>query len=218
VPGITAKDIAIYGEPLFAHHVAQTLGYALQEPTIDWLPKLSPAWRGRDVQLTSLGEARKITRQAFFKPADEKCFDAKVYQSGLDLPASGLLREDLPVLVQEIVEWQVEFRCFVLNREVVTISPYWRDGKLAKTEAGTWPASEEELNTAKGFCERVLLDQSVMIPEAVVIDVGYIAHSGWAVIESNAAFASGIYGCEAAKVLPLLLHTSKLAANFSTEK
>ena len=57
-----------------------------------------------------------------------------------------------------------------------------------------------------------------MIPEAVVIDVGYIANSGWAVIESNAAFASGIYGCEAAKVLPLLLHTCKLATYFPTEK
>ena len=43
------------------------------------------------------------------------------------------------------------------------------------------------------------------VPEAVVIDVGVIANHGWAVIESNAAFAAGIYGCDAEKVLPLLL-------------
>ena len=40
VPAIETKDLAVYGEPLFAHHVAQTLGLKLQEPPLDWLPKL----------------------------------------------------------------------------------------------------------------------------------------------------------------------------------
>jgi len=51
VPEIETKDVAVYGEPLFASHVAQTLHLQLQEPPIDWLPKLEPQWRGREVRL-----------------------------------------------------------------------------------------------------------------------------------------------------------------------
>jgi len=209
VPVIKAKDLAVYGEPLFAHHVAQTLGLKLQEPPLDWLPTLSWKWRGRNVCLKTLGEACGVSTRAFIKPADEKCFDAKVYLSGAELPTPGPLPEDLAVLVQEIVEWEVEFRCFVLDRKVVTLSPYWRNGQLAKTEDGTWPAAPEEFEAAKEFCERVLADSSVKVPKAVVIDVGIIANRGWAVIESNAAFSSGMYGCNPETVLGLLCFACK---------
>jgi hypothetical protein len=172
---------------------------------VDWLSKLPARWRGRDVRLTTLAEARKVPNRAFIKPAEEKCFDAKVYSSGSELPLPGPLPEELPVLVQEVVEWKVEFRCFVLNRRVLTLSPYWRDGQTARDSAGNWPASESELKTAKEFCEEMLRDASIEVPEAVVIDVGTISGRSWAVIESNAAFSSGIYGCDAEQVLPVLM-------------
>src|SRR2546425_11087939 len=70
VPTIEAKDLAVYGEPLFAQHVAQTLALKLQEPPLDWLPKLPAKWRARDVRITTLGEARKTSTRAFIKPAD----------------------------------------------------------------------------------------------------------------------------------------------------
>src|SRR5437867_2201649 len=112
VPSLPASDIAVYGEPLLAQQVAQTLGLRLVEPPLDWLPRLPVRWPGREVRLTTLAEARKVTDRVFIKPADEKCFDARVYSSGAKLPAPGPLPEDLPVLVQEIVEWTIEFRCF----------------------------------------------------------------------------------------------------------
>jgi hypothetical protein len=209
VPAVESKEVAVYGEPLFAHHVAQVLGLKLEEPPVDWLPKLGRQWRGREVALTTLAAARAIPSRAFIKPADEKCFDAKVYSSGAELPPVGALPEDLPVLVQDVVEWTIEFRCFVLDRKVVAVSPYWRAGKLAKDSNGFWPATANELVEARSFCEAVLADESVTIPEAIVIDVGMIANRVWAVIESNAAFASGLYGCDAEKVLPLLLKACK---------
>jgi hypothetical protein len=153
----------------------------------------------------TLAEARKVSTRAFIKPAAEKCFDAKVYSSGSELPSVGPLQEDLPVFVQEVVEWNIEFRCFVLNRKVVTLSPYWSDGQLAEAEDGTWPATEIELKAAREFCEFALADASIEVPEIVVVDVGIIRNHGWAVVESNAAFASGMYGCDPEKVLPLLL-------------
>lgn len=205
VPEVEASEVAVYGEPLFARHVAQTLGLTLQEPPLNWLPQLPTKWRGRNARLATLADARGIEGRTFIKPADEKCFDAKVYSSGSKLPAIGVLPDDLPVLIQDVVEWKIEFRCFVLARKVVTLSPYWRDGQLAKSEDGGWNASADELGSAREFCKRVLADAAVQVPDAVVIDVGIIANHDWAVIESNAAFSSGIYGCSAEEILPVLL-------------
>ena len=118
VPDISAEEVVVYGEPLFAQLVAQTLGLRLQEPPVDWLPRLPLRWRGREVRLTTLAEARAVSTCSFIKPAEEKCFAARVYSGGGELPPPGPLPESLPVLVQEVVNWKSEFRCFVLDREV----------------------------------------------------------------------------------------------------
>src|SRR5690348_633435 len=89
VPSLPPQEVAVYGEPLFAQHVAQTLGLRLIEPPLDWLPRLPARYRGREVLLTTLGEARKVPDPAFIKPADEKCFDARIYSSGAELPVPG---------------------------------------------------------------------------------------------------------------------------------
>ena len=70
-------------------------------------------------------------------------------------------------------------------------------------------ASDEELNEAARFCESVLADQSVSVPDGVVLDVGVIRNQGWAVLECNAAFAAGIYGCNPVAVLPVLRRACK---------
>jgi ATP-grasp domain, R2K clade family 2 len=204
VPDISSSDVAVYGEPLFAHHVAQTLGLQLLEPSIDWLLKLPHRWRCRDVQLTTLAEARKTTTRSFIKPADEKCFDARVYSSGADLPPPGPLPEELPVLVQEVIEWITEFRCFVLGRKVLTASPYWHNGQLAKSEDGFWSSGSDHLEDALRFCDSILKDETVSLPDAIALDVGIIQNRGWAVVECNAAFSSGIYGCDPNEVLRVL--------------
>jgi len=204
VPAVDPADVAVYGEPLFADHVARTLGLGLMAPSADWLARLAPQWRMRDVRLMTLAEARKVQHRSFMKPAEEKCFEARVYGSGAELPAAGSLPEDLPVLVQEPVEWSLEFRCFVLDQHVTTTSPYWREGRLAKGEDEMWVASDAETNAAFQFCERVLKDPGASEPRAFVVDVGIIRDRGWAVVEGNAAWGSGIYGCDPAEVLKVL--------------
>jgi hypothetical protein len=206
-PEISPNDVVVYGEPLFAEHVAQTLGLRLQRPAVDWLPKLPHRWRGREVQLMTLAEARKVSTRSFIKPAEEKCFEARVYSSGAELPPPGPLPEGLAVLVQEVVDWTSEFRCFVLDRKVVTSSAYWRDCKPAKLEDGSWSSNDAELAEANRFCETVLGDQTVSLPDVATVDVGIIRDRGWAVIECNAAFASGIYGCDPVAVLGVLRRT-----------
>jgi hypothetical protein len=204
VPEVSSRNVAVYGEPLFAQHVAKTLGLNLLEPPVDWLPKLPHRWRCRDVRLMTLAEARKISSRSFIKPADEKCFDAKVYSSGSELPGPGPLPEDLPVLMQEVVQWKTEFRCFILDRKVKTASPYWHNGQSAKSEDGFWSVAKERIEEAVGFCEEVLAEKSVALPDAIALDVGTIEDRGWAIVECNAAFGSGLYGCDRVEVLSVL--------------
>jgi hypothetical protein len=193
------QDVALYGEPLFAAVVADNLGLALLEPPFEWLPELAAKYRQRDVRFATLQEARQLRQAAFVKPADDKCFVAGVFPTGERLPGEDVLPGGTPVLIAEPVQWEVEFRCFILEEEVVSLSPYLRRGELAQSPDGSW--EDDRRGQAQVFAASVLSDSSVLLPPAVVMDVGIIEGRGWAVIEANAAWGSGIYGCDPAAVL-----------------
>lgn len=197
------RELAFYGEPLLAAVLAETMPYVLLEPPFGWLPALPEELRKRDVRLSTLGEARRHGGRAFIKPADDKCFPAAVYASGAVLPTPDVLPESILVLLAEPVTWEIEFRCFVRERQIATSSPYLRNGELVETEDGDWPAEPDEIAGATAFAKTVLADARVAIPPAVTLDVGRIAGRGWAVIEANAAWGSGIYGCDPARILPV---------------
>lgn len=213
---LKGQEVALYGEPLFAAVVADELGLVLLEPPFNWLADLPEGYRSRTVRFATLAQARDCTQPTFIKPADDKCFAAKVYPSGSGLPADGLLPDATPVLMAEPVQWVVEFRCFVLDRKVEALSPYQRYGELAQTSDGRWPASETERQEALNFAVAVLSDTKVLFPPAVVLDVGIIEGRGWAVIEANAAWGSGIYGCDPAAVLRVVQRACVLKCQLSS--
>jgi hypothetical protein len=196
---LRGQDVALFGEPLFAAVVADELGLVLLEPPFDWLSTLAAEYRQREIRYATLREARQLREAAFVKPADDKCFLAGVFPSGVQLPGEDVLPGSTPVLIAEPVRWEVEFRCFILEREVVTLSPYLRQGELAQSPDGNWDDTRTEL--ARTFAQQVLSDEAVALPPAVVMDVGIIEGRGWAVVEANAAWGSGIYGCDPAAVL-----------------
>ncbi len=202
---LRSEEIVLYGEPLFADIVAGPLGLALLEPPADWLTHLPWHYLQREVRLTTLAAARKCGKPTFMKPAQDKCFPAGVYASGAALPTnSAMLPEDTPVLLAGPVQWEVEYRCFILERKVLTLSPYLWQGELAQAPDGSWPASQEEISQARQFLQSVLADTAFPVPPAVVVDVGQIAGRGWAIVEANAAWGSGIYGCQPERVLAVL--------------
>jgi hypothetical protein len=206
-PGEELRDkrIVLYGEPLFGMIVASKLGYALLEPTYDWLTTLPTHYVQRHIQHTTLGAARHLKFPLFVKNADGlKGFDARVYATAADLPSPEFYSEDYPVLVSEPVHWQVEYRCFVLERQVQTLSVYLRDGQLARAADGNWQQSPAELAQAHAFCQACVADSDVKLPPALVVDVGQIEGRGWAVIEANPVYGSGIYGCDPQAVLDVL--------------
>ena len=202
--GATPESTALYGEPFFAAAIAEQLSLHLFEPSFDWLPTLPQQYMKRRVSLVSLSEARLLTQAAFIKPADDKCFPAQVYQTGAKLRDTEHLPDETPVLMSEPVKWEVEYRGFILNREVMTLSPYFRDGNLVQTEDESWSAPDEEVGEAFGFFRLLLQDEAVRLPPAVVVDIGNIQGLGWAVVEANAAWSSGIYGCDPSQVLPVI--------------
>jgi hypothetical protein len=187
-----SPPFAVYTEEIFAASLAKMVGLSLIEPDVDCLARLPGEYTQRHVRIGVIGEARELTEPMFVKPPNDKSFPAAVYPSGLDLPS--FLDDGDPVLIADPVEWEVEFRCFVLDRTILTLSPYLRNGILCESDG--FAADSREVEQARAFAETVLDDMSVDMPDAIVLDVGRIAGRGWAVVELNAASSSGIYGCD----------------------
>jgi hypothetical protein len=203
---LRGRDVALYGEALFVEVIAARLGLALIEAPALWLTTLPERYLRRRVTASTLAAARRATGRAFVKPADGKSFPAAVYDGGRTLPDpdTGHLAPDTLVLVSEPVLWDVEYRCFVHERRVAAISPYLRHRELAQAPDGTWPVDPAEVAQALAFATALLADDGVAVPPAAVIDVGHTRDAGWAVVESNAAWASGICGAAPEDVLPVL--------------
>lgn len=199
---LAGAEPVVYGETLMADAVAAALALALIEPPYDWLPRLPAEYRLREVSLQTLGAARRLTGPVFVKPVDEKWFPARVYAREVDVDPQ--IGDELPVLVAEPVRFGLEVRAFVRGRSVAALSAYVRDGQLARMPDGTWPMSHDEEAAARGLLERLLADPAVEAPHAMVIDVGEVVGRGWAVVEVNPAWASGLCGCDPAAVLPVL--------------
>lgn len=197
-------DLAIFGEALFARFLSDQLNIALLEPSPDWLTALPHDYLKRDVRCITLDEARKLDHPAFLKPAGDKAFDARVYQSGQELSGTGDLPDSLSVLVAEPVSWGVEARCFVLEGKALTISPYLRDDELIDHSIGSGWINEDEHQAALAFAQEVVSFAPDNQPPAFVVDVGLINGRGWAVLEANPAWASGIYGCDPESVLKVV--------------
>lgn len=87
------------------------------------------------------------------------------------------------------------------------LSIYSRHGELQKHN--DYSCDAEELDEASVFVHSVLHDPRVPLPRAAVIDVGRIAGRGWAIVEQNGAWGSGLYGCDPEQVLHVLRHAAE---------
>lgn len=199
---LRGESLVLYGEGLFIRIIADQLGLAMLETPADWLPKLPAEYLRREVTLTTLREVSRDRFPKFVKPAVDKTFEATVYFSDDDLPASPDFDETTPVLVADPVEWGIEVRCFVLEGQVQTASAYRMAGQsLAEAD---WVVPPSDLPAALDFANAVLSDARGQYPPAFVLDVGMIIGKGWAVVESNPVWASGLYGADPEQVLRVL--------------
>ncbi|MEV7216524.1 ATP-grasp domain-containing protein [Kitasatospora cineracea] len=216
--GLAGTRVHLYGGPLFADAVGRELGLAPLEPSDGWLAALPPELTGRRVELTTLAAARRLPGPAFVKAPADKHFTARVYPDGSALPGPELLDGATPVLVSEVVRFETEFRLFVLDGTVRAASRYARDGQLSVaamesdapgSDASGPDASGPDASELLAFAADVLAAATgpAALPSAVVVDLGRTPH-GWAVVEANAAWASGGYACDPDAVLDVVLRAA----------
>ncbi|MER7585104.1 ATP-grasp domain-containing protein [Kitasatospora sp. NPDC097691] len=213
--------VHVYGGPLFGDAVGRELGLGLLEPAADWLTRLPLALTGRRVTATTLAEARRLRRPAFVKPPVDKLFAARIYPDGGALPGPEVLDADTPVLVSEVVRFGAEYRLFVLDGAVRAGSRYAVDGELSVAPLETAGAPGGEAAEVLAFTRDVLAASAAdaPLPSASVVDIGRTENGRWAVVEANAAWASGGYAADPDAVLDVVLRSGGPASQLpSTER
>jgi hypothetical protein len=198
-------QIALFYTAPHAFDIAEQLSRTLLGCNPEWIMGLPHEFVRREIRQMSLRAALELRGCSFVKHAISKAFPAAVYDSASLAEATSRVLPEALVHIAEPVAWVVEYRCFVLDREVVTISAYKRYGQVIEGHAPLPGAPAAEIESAKQFASAVLQSPRVDNPPAFVIDVGIIANRGWGVVEFNECWASGIYACDPTQVLATLL-------------
>ncbi|MEU8516500.1 ATP-grasp domain-containing protein [Kitasatospora sp. NPDC048722] len=205
--GPAAGSAHWYGGPVAGERLAERLGFALLEPTDDWLAELPEEFTGRDVRSATLADAWALDRPAFVKPPRDKSFPAAVYADGSRLPTG--LDPATPVLLSEVVTFAAEYRLFLLDGRIATASRYAVFGRLDPRPLDGDPAAAE----IAGFVDRLAAAAGPTLPSAVVLDVGqlldpYRPGHRWAVVEANMAWFSHAYAADPVRVLDVVLRAA----------
>jgi hypothetical protein len=210
-------EVVYYGGTDRALEAATRLGLALIEPPLDLLARLPLEYRRRPVQLARFGDLTRLSGPTFVKPADalHKSFDAGIYANVRDIRAPHGVGPDEPVLLAEPVEWSAEYRCFVLEGRVAAWSPYVSFGRPNWKPFGPGTLAARMPPAVAAFCERLFAKSSVALPPAFVMDVGLIDDRGWAVVEFNPAFCSGVLGADPGQVLGVIRRSCRARARLT---
>jgi len=199
-----------YGSQTFCEVIAQQMGWTLLFNSFDWLAKLPEPYVQRKIEFMTLGEAMKLTEKKFIKPADDKLFEAKVYEPGTLIPHE-TVPLDTPSLVSDIVSFDLEYRCFVEMNRVRTWSNYICHEHLADPKFFDMIDTSENIMPHE-YVQDMLWDEEGLLDVetvACVIDVGRIPGKGYAIIETNPAWASGLYGCDPVSALKVMAQACK---------
>jgi hypothetical protein len=146
-----------------------------------------------------------------------KAFDAGTITDPRTIRASKVIAPETPALVAEPVEWLAEFRCFICSGKVATTSPYLSFGRPIWKPHGQGGEMARPPQAVLSFCNRLLSSPKATLPPALVVDVGLIEGRGWAVVEFNPAWCSGLLGADPRRVLDVLDRACQMAGSLSEE-
>ncbi|MFJ7280877.1 ATP-grasp domain-containing protein [Kitasatospora sp. NPDC098663] len=200
-----------YGGPVAGARLAGQLGFALLEPTDDWLAELSEEFTGRWVRAATVADAWALDRPTFVKPPRDKSFPTDVHADGSRLSAD--LDPATPVLLSEVVTFAAEYRLFLLDGRIAAASRYAVFGRLDPRPLGTDLAARAIAAEITEFADRLVAEVGHTLPSAVVVDVGqlldpYRPGHRWAVVEANMAWFSHAYAADPARVLDVVLRAA----------
>lgn len=183
---------AVYGDNYFCQIIADQMNWELVGNEPDWLTTLDKEkYTRREITMSTLPDARKLLVKKFIKPSNEgdHLFPAAVYESGEKLPQNYAVGE-CPVLLSGTIPYNTEWRCFVKNRVIVSVSCYRH---MQTKDEHIW---NFDCVSAIDFVKKVLADEKVSFAPSATIDVGRSKKGFMSVIESSPAYSSELYGCE----------------------
>lgn len=192
-------DCCVYGEIMVCDIMADRCDLGLLDPPDDFLARLPRVWTGRTVEYCTAETLPGFDVRHFVKPANDKVFQYGIYECATDVPLR-YVDPQTPILVSEVVAFDLEARLYVLDGRILT-SEYYRlvgdhDEQTVRDQANEFGAA-------------VLERFGDSLPSAVVLDVGHIEEQGWAVVEANQAYASGIYGqAETSAILDVVMRAA----------
>ncbi|MFH8869827.1 ATP-grasp domain-containing protein [Streptomyces griseus] len=201
-----APSVHLHAGPSFADVVAPALGIALLEAPADWLARLPRALTRREILALPIGEAYRLRRPAFVKTPNDKGVPALVYADGSRLPGPDAVDPETVVLVSDVMTFADEYRLHLLDGTVHAAGQYAESGRLRLGPAG---------GDALAFGREVLAAAGETLPSAIVVDVGRDDTGRWAVIEANAAWASGCYSADPDRALDTVLRAAGPATGLS---
>jgi hypothetical protein len=212
-------QVVYYGGTDLAMTIAARFGLALLEPPLDLLARLPLEFRRRTVEYARFGDLVRLRAPTFVKPADalNKSFDAGVYSSIHDIRAPRGVDPRNPVLLSEPVEWSAEYRCFILEGVLAAWSPYISFGRPAWKPFAAGSLAKEVPATVASLCRRLFDRPRLAFPPALVMDVGLIDDRGWAVVEFNPVWCSGLLGADPRAALPVLERACRHEAELSAD-
>ncbi|WP_294223071.1 ATP-grasp domain-containing protein [uncultured Chryseobacterium sp.] len=193
--------VAVYGEDIYAEIVAEQCNLTLTKPDNHWLSIILEEFTKRKI---SYGQLKDVVHQEplFIKCSDFKSFKAGVFDKVTDIKGFDSLDPEMTVFTSEVVEWELEVRCFVLNGKIKTFSSYWRNDVY-----DTNPLAGTEQQELFAFFNRFMERYAETLPKAIVLDFGIITGKGWALIEANPAWCSGLYACDAEIALEVIVES-----------
>lgn len=177
------KDVIVVGGIISVRNAFHRLG--LPQPEIDNPHKLLPDYLGRTVQEMTFGEIEEYANAVgqfpfFIKPLrDHKLFTGYVVKSAKDLIQAKIrCQPDTKLIISEVVDFVSEYRCFVLNGELVGSKNYTGDFRISPDY---------------DVIESAIRDYNSQ-PAAYSIDFGITSDGRTLLIEMNDAFGLSSYG------------------------
>jgi hypothetical protein len=149
-----------------------------------------------------------LKQDTFIKCVDIKWLEARVYKVG-EKPSSqwqGMQDHD-KILVQDPINFIHEVRCFVLDREVKTMSYYRKDKEFCPENIPNMPPENHSVWLQALVYNLTAPDmrEITKFPNGVVLDFGQDDCGHWHFIEANEAWASGLYDCDPSKVFDVIV-------------
>lgn len=162
-------------------------------PNID-LPASLSRWIGRRFWESTLGQIRSAVDSEGFQPVhvkplrDHKLFKGTVVRAFRDLISTASIASDVPVLVQEYVEFVSEWRASVLRTRILNVGHYRGDPLV-------FPDPEVIRSAVLAFEDR---------PISFGLDWGITKSGETLLVEVNDGFSLGNYGLRGAEYSALI--------------